>query len=280
MPEQPQWPERTLDMPPQDPWADPPTTDLPPRRQPPPERGYDPNERAYDPTRQSQGERNYDPTRQWGEQSAAPPFQGSARSGMPPAGAPAVQGPARPAGAPQGTAGAAQTQGSARPPAQAPGEPQQNPAWSGRAAVNPRPQSQQFAAEHEPTGTGWPGAEPHQERRPLEWHLAQLRRGGEWSFAGLLFAFVCWGIWALSTGGSLPTAIVVFIVSLLVAAGVFALSRLIGRVVWERQLGRERRTAKGAHIVAGLFLVGVGIAHLQQTPWVMDAVHWIGDLFN
>ena len=29
MPEQPQWPERTLDMPPQDPWADPPAAPAP-----------------------------------------------------------------------------------------------------------------------------------------------------------------------------------------------------------------------------------------------------------
>lgn len=261
MPEQPQWPERTLDMPPQDPWADPPTTDMPSRPSHQPPTGY-----------QSPGSqpRTYEPTRQWGEQAAAPPSS-----------APPFQGTARPGAHP----GATQP-GTARPEAASPAGPQPseqpaNPAWSGRAAVNPRPQQpQRFATEHEPTGTGWPEHEPHQERRPLEWHLAQLRRGGEWSFAGLLFAFVCWGIWALSTQGGLTTAIVVFIVSLLVAAGVFALSRLIGRVVLERQLGRQRHTAKGAHIVAGIFLVGVGIAHLQQTEWVMDAVNWVGGLFS
>jgi hypothetical protein len=167
------------------------------------------------------------------------------------------------------------------PPAQpAPPAPAPSPFSSGRAAVNPRPRTQQFAAEHEPTGTGWPGAEAPEERRPLGWHMRQLRRGGEWSFAGLLFAFVCWGIWAISSDGELTTPVVVFIVSLLVAAGLFALSRLVGRLVLERQFHRVRRTARGSHIVAGIFLVGVGIAHLRQTEWVMTAFNWTVDLFR
>ncbi|GAA2516101.1 DNA-directed RNA polymerase II [Winogradskya humida] len=240
MPEQPQWPERTLDMPPQDPWADPPTTDMPPRPGQAGQARVGQNQGGQ--TQGSQGARpQVDRTRRWNDQAQAAPAQGNQPTSAPPAG---------------------------------------SPAWSGRAAVNPRPPSQQFAAEHEPTGTGWPGAEAPRERRPLDWHLRQLRLGGEWSFAGLLFAFVCWGIWALSAGGDLTTSVIVFVVSLFVAVGVFALSRLIGRVVLERQFGRERHTAKGSHIVAGLFLVGVGIAHLQQTGWVMDAVHWVTDLFT
>jgi hypothetical protein len=199
MSEQPQWPERTLDMPPQDPWAEPPTSQTVPRP------------------------------------ASGPPAQSA-------------------------------------PP---------SPFSSGRAAVNPRPRTQQFAADHEPTGTGWPGAEAPQERRSFGWHVAQLRRGGEWSFAGLLFAFVCWGIWVISTDGdSLTTPVVVFVVSLLVAAGIFALSRLVGRVVLERQFGRVRRTARGSHMVAGIFLVGVGIAHLRQTEWVMTAFNWVADQFR
>jgi hypothetical protein len=168
------------------------------------------------------------------------------------------------------------------PPAQpAPPAPAPSPFSSGRAAVNPRPRTQQFAADHEPTGTGWPGQEAPEQRRPLGWHVSQLRRGGEWSFAGLLFAFVCWGIWAISSDGeSLTTPVVVFVVSLLVAAGLFALSRLVGRLVLERQFGRVRRTARGSHLVAGVFLVGVGLAHLQQTEWVMTAFNWIVDLFR
>ncbi|MEV4642863.1 DNA-directed RNA polymerase II [Actinoplanes sp. NPDC049548] len=236
MPEQPQWPERTLDMPPQDPWADPPTTDMPTRP------GTAP---PHDPTRQygAAPAPQYDPTRR---QGAVDPTR---------AAHPGDAGQARPA-------------------------PPPSPFSSGRAAVNPRPQPQGFTAEHEPTGTGWPGAAPPTQRHPLSWHIAQLRRGGEWSFAGLLFAFVCWGIWAISSDGSLTTPIIVFIVSVVVAGGVFALSRLVGRLVLERQLGRERRTAKGSHVVAGLFLAGVGIAHLRQTEWVMTAVSWVVDLFR
>jgi hypothetical protein len=113
----------------------------------------------------------------------------------------------------------------------------------------------------------------------MSWHVRELRRGGEWSSAALLFAFVCWGIWAISTDGDLATPIVVFILSLFVAAGLFALSRVIGRVVLEKQFHRVRRTARGSHIVAAVFLVGVGLAHLRQTEWVMDAYHWVVGIF-
>ncbi|MEV8509465.1 DNA-directed RNA polymerase II [Actinoplanes sp. NPDC051475] len=250
MPEQPQWPERTLDMPPQDPWADPPTTDMPRRG------GAAPP----DSTRQygAGATPPHDPTRQYGA-GPAPHYDPTRQQG--------AMDPARAA-----HPGDAQAARPAPPP---------SPFSSGRAAVNPRPQPQQFAAEHEPTGTGWPDAGVPAQRHPLSWHIRQLRRGGEWSFAGLLFAFVCWGIWAISSDGrSLTTPVVVFIVSVVVAAGVFALSRLVGRLVLERQLGRERRTAKGSHIVAGLFLAGVGVAHLRQTEWVMTAVSWVVDLFR
>src|SRR6187455_2182858 len=131
MPEQPQWPERTLDMPPQDPWANPPTANVPPRPAP---------------------------------------------------------GPATPSAAPA---------------------PAPSPFSSGRAAVNPHPKTQQFAAEHEPTGTGWPGAESPQQRRSLGWHARELRRGGEWSSAAVLFAFVCWGIWAISEAGEMTAPVIV-----------------------------------------------------------------------
>jgi hypothetical protein len=170
MPEQPQWPERTLDMPPQDPWA------------------------------------------------AAP-----------------------------------------------------GPFAAGRASVTPNPRAQRFAAEHEPTGTGWPGANVP----PYQPSVRDLRGGGEWTTAAVLFAFVCWGVWALSGGGSLGTPLIVFAVTLAVAVGVFCLARVVGYVVLERQFGRRRRTARGSHLVTALFLVGVGIADLQQTQWVMDAVHWV-----
>ncbi|MEV0895709.1 DNA-directed RNA polymerase II [Actinoplanes sp. NPDC049802] len=211
MPEQPQWSERTLDMPPQDPWADQPTAQ------------------------------------------------------------------ARPTGTPSGPA---------------PGAPEPSPAPAsspfsrGRARVTQR--TQQFTGQftgpvgagHEPTGTGWP--DDHSQQRPqrsLSWHIHRLRRGGEWSSAAILFAFVCWGIWALSEDGDLFTPMILFVVELCVAAGVFALARFVGRLVLERQMGRVRHTARGAHMITGIFMVGVGIAYLRRTDWVMDAVNWVTSTF-
>jgi hypothetical protein len=142
---------------------------------------------------------------------------------------------------------------------------------TGRAQVNPQPHTAQFTAGHEPTGTGWPGADPPAPRHTLR----DLRRGGEWSTAALLFAFVCWGVWAISNGGDLTTPVIVFVLSVVVAGGLFALARLVGRIVLEKQFHRVRRSARGAHLVSSVFLIGVGVAHLQQTAWVMTAFHWV-----
>jgi hypothetical protein len=141
--------------------------------------------------------------------------------------------------------------------------------------VTPNPRTRHHTAEHEPTGVGWPGAEPPVPHRSMSWRMSELRRGGEWSSAALLFAFVCWGIWVISTDGDRTTPVIVFILSLIVAGGLFALARVVGHVVLERQLGRVRRTARGAHLVTALFLTGVGVAHLRQTEWVMDAYRWV-----
>ena len=189
MPEQPQWPERTLDMPPQDPWAEEPTAPGPPPQ-------------AY----------------------------------------------------------------------LAPGEP--SPYSQGRARVNPDAHRRQFA-DHEPTGVGWPGAEAPAAHRGMSWRWSELRRGSEWSNAAVLFAFVCWGIWALSEGGDLATPAIVFLVTIIVSIGVFCLARVVGYLVLERQFGRVRRSARGSHMVSALFLAGVGFADLQQTEWVMTAFHWV-----
>lgn len=134
-------------------------------------------------------------------------------------------------------------------------------------------------APHEPTGTGWPGAGAAEPRRPVGWHLGQLRRGGGWSTVAATFAFVCWGIWALSAGGDLTTPVLVFVLTLAVAAGIFALARVVGRLVLERQFGRVRRSARGAHLVTAVFLAFVGVAYLRQTTWVVNAWNWTTGLF-
>lgn len=145
----------------------------------------------------------------------------------------------------------------------------------GVASVSaPTPPTEPFpVAPHEPTGTGWPEEDAH--RLPPGYHLRQLRSGGQWSVMGGLFAFICWGIWAISARGDLTSPVVTFVLTLFVAVGLFALCRLVGRVIWERQLGRVRRSARGAHLVTGLFLAGVGVAYLRQTEWVMDLWNWV-----
>lgn len=160
-------------------------------------------------------------------------------------------------------------------PAGQPGPGSSHAFSRGVAHVTPAmPRTEAFAA-HEPTGTGWPDAEPQRPRPSLGQQVRLLRRGGEWSSAAVLFAFVCWGVWVISSDGEFLTPVLVFAVTLVVAAGLFALSRLVGRVVLERQFGRVRRTARGSHLVVAVFLVGVGLAHLRQVEWVMTAWGWI-----
>jgi hypothetical protein len=194
-------------------------------------------------------------------------------------------GAAGPHGRPDAGAVPAAPQVSPAPDAFAPNPFTPNPFTKGRATVNAAmPRTEAFTTAHDPAG--WSGHDANsghgeaEQSRPLAWHVQQLRRGGEWSFAAALFAFVCWGIWAISSDGTgLTTPLLVFTLSLLVAVGVFALARVLGRVVLEKQFGRIRRTARGAHMAAGVFMVGVGFAHLRQTQWVVDAWNWAAGLF-
>ena len=215
MPEQPQWSERTLNMPPQDPWAEQPTAVEPPAH-------------------------------------------------------PGPHGPAAPH---------SPTAVDGRTVPQHPAAPPQSPFSQGRAQVNAHRQQQRHA-EHEPTGVGWPGAEAPAAHRGMSWRWSELRRGSEWTNAAVLFAFVCWGIWALSGGGPLGSAVIIFLVTLVVAVGAFLVARIVGYLVLERGLGRVRRSARGSHLVTALFLAAVGVADLQQTEWVMTAFRWLADQAN
>jgi hypothetical protein len=116
-------------------------------------------------------------------------------------------------------------------------------------------------------GAQWP-------QRPQE-EPGMLKRGWELSGIGAFFAFICWGIWAASVRGRLAGPLLAFGLVLVVAAGVFAVTRLLGRVVLVDRLGRVRRSARGAHAIAGVFLVAAGVAYLQQTPWVMQVYRWM-----
>lgn len=159
-------------------------------------------------------------------------------------------------------------------------QPLPPPYQRGVAQVQPRATTPSTpVAPHDPTGTGWPEPQVDAGWAPQGYHRGQWRIGSGWTVFGALVAFVCWGIWAISTRGDLTSPVLTFVLSLGVAAGLFALSRLVGKIVLERQLGRVRRSARGAHLITGIFLVGVGIAYLRQTEWVMDVVNWVRGLF-
>ncbi|WP_051808741.1 hypothetical protein [Actinoplanes subtropicus] len=241
MPEQPHRYERTLDMPPQDPWGDHPTTPGPMH----PPAGADDRTAAAGGDDRTAVAGGYDGT------AVAGGYDGTAV-----------------AGGYDGTAVAGGYDGTAVAGGAAP-----SPFTQGRARVNPQAPQRQYA-DHEPTGVGWPGAAAPPPRG-MSWSWHELRRGSEWTTAAVLFAFVCWGIWALSGGGSMTTSIILLAVTLIVAVGVFCLARVVGYYVLERAFRRRRRSARGSHLVTALFLAGVGVTDLQQTEWVMTAYHWV-----
>ena len=116
---------------------------------------------------------------------------------------------------------------------------------------------------------------------PAPWHAPSraepgtLKRGWKFTGTGGGIAFVCWGIWASSSKGRLVAPMIAFATVLAVAAGLFVLARLVGRIVLEQRFGRVRHSARGAHAVTGLFLLVAGVAYLQQTPWVIDVETWL-----
>jgi hypothetical protein len=137
----------------------------------------------------------------------------------------------------------------------------------------PRPREAQTPPFGEPAPTRRWRDDP---RVPVRYRLRQLRIGGEWTSLGALFAFICWGIWAVSARGSdLSGPVLTFLLVLVIAAGLFALLRILGRVVLVRSLGRTRRGARGAHLATAAFLIAAGIAFLGQTTWVVDAWTWV-----
>ncbi len=142
------------------------------------------------------------------------------------------------------------------------------PQIRGRASVPP-------PKRIDPTDSIMRADEPVEQReRPRE-APGIWRKGWELSGIGAFFAFICWGIWAASVRGQLASPLLAFIGVLVVAAGIFVVTRLVGRVILVQRLGRTRRSGKGAHAITGLFLVAVGVAYLQQTPWVIDLYNWL-----
>ncbi|MEV0133628.1 hypothetical protein AB0H83_34840 [Dactylosporangium sp. NPDC050688] len=147
------------------------------------------------------------------------------------------------------------------------------PQMRGRARVVPRPA---------PDPTGMMPLAPEPERpvyRPEPGERARtLKIGWELTGTGAFIAFICWGLWALDSDGSLSGPFFAFLVVLAVAVGVFALTRLVGRLVLEQRFGRIRRSAKGAHALTGLFLAAAGIAYLREVGWFMQFWNWLTGL--
>lgn len=128
------------------------------------------------------------------------------------------------------------------------------------------------------TGAGWTEVR-NQPRPPLRYQARQLKRGWEWSNIGALFLFVAWGIWAFSERlNGLAGPVLTLLLVLLVAAGVFALCRLLGRMILERTLGRNRHTAWPSHLVTGVFLAAAGVQFLSRTEWVVETLTWLRSL--
>jgi hypothetical protein len=126
-----------------------------------------------------------------------------------------------------------------------------------------------------------PVVDPLTDPASRPWHgptgegVGILTKGWQFTAVGGAFAFLSWALWAASNHGNLTTPLTAFIVVLVVAGGVFALTRLLGRLILVQKMGRTRRTARVAHALTGLFLLAAGVAYLRQTSWVIDLLNWL-----
>jgi hypothetical protein len=181
------------------------------------------------------------------------------------------------------------------PPAPHPAEPVSPPAPPAAAGPvsPPAPAAPPvFARASAPVGRSGPLRQPTAElpavrprtapervpglRQPLRPSLRQLTFGWPMSVTGLFVAFIGWGVWAASVRGATRLApILDFVIVLVVAVGLFAVSRLLGRHLMENLLRRPRRSARLAHAITGLFLCAAGVSFLSQTSWVIDGVNWL-----
>jgi serine/threonine protein kinase len=148
-------------------------------------------------------------------------------------------------------------------------EPGAQQLMRGRAVVIPK----QSTGGPDPTSVTTSGPPPRRPRTPLPDQIQILKRGGGWSWFGAIVAFLCWATWALSNWGHGQLGqLVGFVLVLVVAVGLFALFRLVGRFVLVRWLGRERRTARLSHMGVAAFLLAVGYAYLRLVPWLVGLI--------
>ncbi|GIH11115.1 hypothetical protein Rhe02_91820 [Rhizocola hellebori] len=113
---------------------------------------------------------------------------------------------------------------------------------------------------------------------PMRQRARNLRAGGGWTVGGLVVLLVSWALWAAETGAdSVKGSALVLVLILGVAVGLFGLSRLVGSIVLEKLMNRQRRSSVLSHLAIGLFLTLAGASLLRQVEWVITAWnHLIG----
>ncbi len=110
--------------------------------------------------------------------------------------------------------------------------------------------------------------------------LRSLADGWGLTATGLVVGFCGWGFWAAAGRGTISAPYIGLLFMLVVAAGVFALSRFFGYIVVEQTLGRPRPHARWAHTLTGLFLTVAGISYVANTKWLVDGIDWVRDLWQ
>jgi hypothetical protein len=120
-----------------------------------------------------------------------------------------------------------------------------------------------------------------QIRRPkptMRHRVRNLRAGGGWTVAGLVVLVVCWALWAIQSGAdSVKGSALVLLLIAGVAVGLFGLLRLVGSIVLEKLMNRQRRSSVLSHLAIGLFLTLAGASLLRQVEWVITSWnHLIG----
>lgn len=219
------------------------------------------------------------------EPGVSPP-DGAPRRPADAAGAGGGAGPLGAAGSPgAGSSGGAFLPGPGRPAAASPGPAH----WVRGVAAVPRGPARSQADTSdipaiEPAAAGARGSSARSRRGGPEPGLMvrrrgrRLRSGAGWTWTGLSFVLVCWGIWAVSVRGTDLLGPLIGL-GLVLATGVllFVLARLLGRTVLEGALGRDRPSAWPSHLTVCGFLVLAGVAFLQQTLWVQDSWQGLGD---
>ena len=171
--------------------------------------------------------------------------------------------------------------GSARPLSP---EPEDDIPRYGRASVPVPPAPLHEPTAEMPTLSRRPvvgrGARPV---APVSWHrssrasLRSLADGWGFTATGLLAVFCGWGVWAAAGRGTIGTPLFGLALVVLVAAGVFVTSRLLGLVLLERVMGRPRPHARWAHFLTGLFLTVAAVSYLANTSWIVTGLNWVSE---